>query len=142
MSTKNKAVQKFSFGAAPKDFKKTISIIDVLGGETTIDFTFIYRTKKQFAELADEGIAKAKAAQKAAESEKGDGETPDNFFSDLYAKNDEFHANYVLKIASGWELPDDFTKSNLLRLENDNAGALVAISRAYAGAIAEARVKN
>lgn len=142
MSTKN---PKFAFGKTPEIFKRTVEVIDIEGGVSEIEFTFKYRTKKQFAELLDEGIkaTKAEHAANVPESEKeGLDAISDQFYSDLIAKNDKKSAEHVLKIAKGWDLADEFTVDKLMQLENDYPGSLQAIAQTYAKAVSEVRTKN
>ncbi len=142
MSTKN---PKFAFGKTPDTFPRTVEIIDIEGGVSEIEFTFKYRTKKQFAELLDEGIKAAKAEHAASvpESEKeGLDAISDQFYSDLISKNDKKSAEHVLKIAKGWDLADEFTVDKLMQLENDYPGSLQAIAQTYAKAVSEVRTKN
>ena len=141
---------KFKFVAAPKEFIKSVGIIDIDGNESTIDFTFIYRTKKQYAELADEGIRQSKAddaAEKIAKQEKAKAENSietlsDHFYTELCTKADTGSAEYVLKIAKAWDLEDPFDIATLTRLESEYPGAFLAISKVYAKAVSEVRTKN
>ena len=65
---------KFQFGETPDTFKRNVDVINIHGAESTIEFEFIYRTKKQFAALADEGL-RASKEKALAEKEKGLKET-------------------------------------------------------------------
>lgn len=142
MSTKN---PKFAFGKTPETFKRTVEVIDIDGNASEIEFTFKYRTKKQFAELLDEGIkaAKAEYAASVPESEKsGLDAISDQFYTDLTAKNDKKSAEHVLKIAKGWDLEDAFTIEKLMELEDRYSGSLQTIAQVYAKAVSEVRTKN
>lgn len=136
------ANQKFKFGAQPKDFKRTINVVTVDGKVLDLSITFQYRTKKEFAVLADEGIRKAKADFEKASDEDAIQNVSDSFWSELYERVGKNSAEHVLKIASGWDIEDEFNEENLLRLENEFPGALKSISESYAKAVSEERTKN
>lgn len=136
------ANQKFKFGAQPKDFKRTITLHTVDDKALDLEVTFQYRTKKEFAQLADEGIRRAKA-EFSTENSDGSLETmSDSFWSELYEKTGKNSAEHVLKIVKAWDIEDDLNKENLLRLENEFPGSLQAISTSYAKAVSEERTKN
>jgi hypothetical protein len=136
---------KFVFGKTPETFTRTVEVIDIDGNASEIEFTFKYRTKKQFAELLDEGIKAAKAEHAASvpESEKsGLDAISDQFYRDLIAKNDKKSAEYTLKIAKGWDLDEEFTVDKLMELEDRYSGSLQTIAQTYAKAVSEVRTKN
>ncbi|MFZ6801927.1 phage tail assembly chaperone [Undibacterium sp. Di24W] len=142
MSTKN---PKFVFGTAPETFKRNVEVIDIEGNVSEIEFTFKYRTKKQFAALLDEGVKAAKAEHAAADSESektGIDSISDQFYSELCEKNDKKSAEYVLKIAQGWDVANEFCVTSLLDLENRFPGALQSTAQTYAKAVSEVRTKN
>jgi hypothetical protein len=138
------ANQKFKFGAQPKDFKRTITLHTVDDKALDLEVTYQYRTKKEFAELADEGIKRAKADFEASRGDDNSSieSMSDSFWSELYEKSGKNSAEHVLKIAKGWDIEDDLSKENLMRLENEFPGSLKAISSTYANAVAEERIKN
>ena len=136
--------KKLKLGGNPKTFKKSIDIVLLEGGVAALLVTFTYRTRSQVAALVDEGIAKAEADAKAAKDQETEpaGEPRRVTIADNFATADKARVQHVLKIAEGWDLDDDFTEANLLQFEDENPGALAAISAAYAQSVAEARVKN
>ncbi len=137
------ANQKFKFGTQPKDFKRTIGLITVDGKVLDLEITFQYRTKKEFAALADEGIKKAKAEFEAAQGNENTIENvSESFWSDLYERVGKNSAEHVLKIAKSWDVEDDLSEANLIRLENEFPGSLKSISETYAKAVSEERTKN
>lgn len=139
-------MKKLKLGDNPKNFKKTIQIVLLDGGTAPLQVSFIYRTRKQFAELVDANIAKAEAEAKAAieaAEHDADGEAPKRMtIAESYAAVDKARADHVLQIADGWDLGDEFNAENLLQFEDEYPGALHAISIAYAQAVAEVRTKN
>lgn len=146
------ANKKVKLGGKPKNFKKTVEIVLENGEPADIEISFIYRTRKEYAALLDEKIAAAKAesaaaeaARKAAADAAGEGVEPEDQTKsvvDLFDEVDKAAAQFVLKIANGWDLDDPFTEASLLQLEGENPGSLQAITIAYARVVAEARVKN
>ncbi|WUR15712.1 phage tail assembly chaperone [[Empedobacter] haloabium] len=137
-------MKKLRLGDNPKNFKKTIDIVLLDGTTAPLEISYIYRTRKQFAELVDANIAKAEAeAKEAAAATPADGEAPKRItIAESYAAVDKARTDHVLQIADGWGLDDEFTAENLLQFEDEYPGALHAISIAYAQAVAEARAKN
>jgi hypothetical protein len=149
---------KVVLGKTPKTFKKSVPIILIDDTETEIEFTFIYRTRKQFAEMIDEGIdaavearaefqekdkeEKARAAEALAAGDESKPEVKKNKVAKMYANADRLAAELVLKIATGWDLDDAFSEASLLQLEDEHPGSLTAAANVYRNAVAEARVKN
>ncbi|MYM25782.1 hypothetical protein GTP46_24445 [Duganella sp. FT135W] len=139
------AMPKVKLGNAPKHFKKPVDVVLLSGDVAAIELSFIYRTRKQFAELLDEKLAEDKAEHDAALATEGDvalAPAPVKTVVEWYAEADAAGAKFVLKIANGWDLDDPFTEESLLRLEDENPGALAAIAQKYRQSVAEVRVKN
>ena len=139
------AKKKFAFGSIPKEFVKAVEIIDVDGGAAEIDFTFIYRTRAEFASLVDDNMEAATAAAKDA-SKEGAKKSPKaderRTITKMYEQIDQSSVDFVLKIASGWDLSDPLDSATLMRLENENPGSLTSIASVYRAACAEVRTKN
>jgi hypothetical protein len=140
---------KITLGGNPKHFTKPVEIILIDGSTDKLSVRFIYRTRSQFAEMADKRTAEIEAAIKA-EIEKEQAERAANpdaapariSTSENYRRHDEMLADQVLLIADGWELQDEFNKESLLQLEDKFPGSLQRIARVYAQAVAEVRAKN
>lgn len=132
MATKS----KFKFGTPPKSFKKNVEIVMLDGTTAAIEFSFKYRTRKQFAELADENMASVIADQKAA------GEVQERTVVEWYGIADTHSVAHVLKIVDGWDLEDELNEKTLTKLEDEYPGSLSAIATVYRQAVAEARAKN
>lgn len=127
---------KFKFVDTPKSFKKPVEIVMLDGSTAAIEFSFIYRTRKQFAELVDANTDLIKADQKAA------GDVLDRTTSEWYLTSDKYNLAHVLKIVDGWDLEDDLNEKTLSKLEDEYPGSLSAIATVYRQAVAEARTKN
>lgn len=127
---------KFKFVDTPKSFKKPVDIVMLDGSTSAIEFSFIYRTRKQFAELADANMVSVKADQKAG------GDVQERSVSEWYSISDGHSVAHVLKIVDGWDLDEELSEKALVRLENEYPGSLSAIASVYRQAVAEARTKN
>lgn len=140
--------QKIKLGAAPKTFVAPVEIVLLGGATTTIDFTFKYRTRSQYAELLDQKAKDDELAFKQAKeaAEAAQKENPDAVFSkpvtEWYRETDEANAALVLKIAESWDLDEPFTEKSLLQLEDEYPGSLVSAIVTYRKSVAEARAKN
>ncbi len=139
-------MKKLKLGDNPKNFTKTVDIVLLDGGTAPLKVSFIYRTRKQFAAMVDANIAKAeadaKAAVEAAEQATDEAAPKRLTIAESYAAVDKARVDHVLQIADGWDLDDPFNEQSLLQFEDENPGALHAISTAYAQSVAEARAKN
>jgi hypothetical protein len=137
---------KFQFGAAPDSFKREVEVINIHGAESTIEVEFVYRTKTQFAALADEGLRDAKAKLSASKDGEEDQFTIEkissNFYSEANSRTTKEGAEYVMKIAKAWDISEPLSVDSLMKLEDQCAGALQSIATIYAKAINEVRTKN
>jgi hypothetical protein len=133
-----------TLGKNPKNFKKSVDIVLLSGKVAPLSITYKYRTRKQFAALVDETVAAGKAAPDAdgdAVEQKSPAAAPPSV-TELFEMIDKGGVEWVLKIAEGWDLDDEFNEENLLMLEDENPGSLTAIASVYRLAVAEARTKN
>ncbi|MDC8756262.1 phage tail assembly chaperone [Janthinobacterium fluminis] len=128
--------QKLKLGSTPKSFLKSVEIVMLDGSVETIEISYQYRTRSQFAALVDARIASAAAPAVA------DSPAPEKTVAEWFRLADEGAVEFVLKIADGWDLEDPFIEKSLLQLEDENPGALAAIATAYRQAVAEVRTKN
>lgn len=137
---------KFQFGADPDTFTREVDVINIHGAESSIEFEFVYRTKKQFAELADEGLRAAKEKLAAAKANGDDTfalETiSSNFYTEMNDKTSKEGAEYIMKIAKSWDVNEPLTVAALIKLDDRCPGALQDIATTYAKAINEVRTKN
>jgi hypothetical protein len=140
---------KFQFGQAPKNFSRAVTI-QMIEGEADIEFSFIYRTRAEFAAMVDENmriatekaLAEEAAARKAKKSKSANDPAPASTVVQSFAEVDKYSAEFILKIADGWDLDDPLNVESLTRLENENPGSMSAIGTIYRQAVAEARTKN
>lgn len=135
------AQPKVKLGNAPKTFIKAVAIVLLSGEVANIDVTFKYRTRAQFAALVDEHAASA-ASDSTPIDGVGEPLAKVKTVAEWFQEADEASAEFVLKIAEGWDLDDPFNEKSLLQLEDENPGALGAIATMYRQSVAEARAKN
>ncbi len=138
--TKTTAKSKYKFGAAPKDFPKTVDIVLLNGEVSEIKFNFKYRTRSEFADLIDQNIAEAK--ERAEASEKDEKKASEITIASMYAQMDQIGVDFIMKIADGWDLDEPFSAAALARLENENPGSMTEIAAVYRASVAEPRTKN
>lgn len=145
-------------GNNPKDFKRAVQIINFSGVKESITFTFLYRSKRDYAVLLQEyseaerakhekEIAKLKALKAEQERrEKGEdvpaADLPSITVLDDYVEWTAVEARKVLQLATAWDLTDELTLENLQQLEDEFPGSLETIQASYRSAVAEVRVKN
>lgn len=125
-------MSKIKLGQAPKTFKSKVSIPMIDGSDATIEMVFKYRTKTQYGALVDDLMSTAEKASKSKDK------TIEGAFKSAIDNNVDF----VLKIAEGWDLDDEFNAENIALLDDEYQGAITAIGEAYRSALVEGRAKN
>lgn len=140
-------VSKIVLGKRPEHFTREVSFPMLDGSTGMIEVKFIYRSRKEFAELADETQAaiKAKAEAEIERMKKatGDGESMADFSqADLVARQAEFNATYLMQIVKGWNLDVPFARDEVEELVDTLPGAVNAIITAYREALLEGRLGN
>lgn len=118
---------KLSLVNAPKDFKRMITIELLDGSTADIEIEFKYKTRIEYAKLLDEVM------------KSDNSESDDKTASDIFKKLGEGTADFILKIASGWDLEDTFNKKNVAILVDTYPAVANAISEAYRLAILEGK---
>lgn len=143
---------KLVLGKKPKYFTREVAfpMLNIETGETVpgmMEVKYFYRTRKEYAQLADETQAEitAKATaevellkQNASEDEL----TPQLTQADFVARQDEFKADYLQKIMAGWNVELPFGRDALLDLVGSQPAAEQAIISTYRDAIMEGRLGN
>ena len=124
---------KVKLGNKPKTFEKAVEIVLLDESIADILIKFKYRTRSEFAALFNpEPVGPVES----------DAPIVQKTVVDWFKEADESNAEFVLKIAEGWDLDDKFCQESLLQLEDENPGALAAIALTYRKSVGEARVKN
>lgn len=124
-------------GTRPKNFKKVVKFPMLDGTEGSIEVQFKYRTRKEFGAFIDSLIesAKVKPAPDA------DAETAFSM-QDLMERTAGSNSEYILLVAEGWNLDEEFGPAAVQQLSDEVPAAAIAIMEAYRVAITEGRVKN
>lgn len=123
---------KIKLGNAPRNFKRKITIDLLDGTKGDVEFSFIYRTRSEYAVLMDKTLA----AEAGAEVPKN--ETAAQAFERIGAGTVDF----ILSIADGWDLEEEFNAENVKTLIDTYPAITVAASENYRMAILEGRAKN
>ena len=97
-----------------------------------IEMVFKYKTRSEFGEFIDNILNDAGQA-------KSDGEFS---MKSLMEKTTDSNADYILKVAEGWNLDEEFTRANLQQLSDEIPAATAAIMETYRLAISEGRSGN
>ena len=140
-------VSKLVLGKRPEHFVREVSFAMLDGSTGTIEVKFIYRSRKEFAELIDTNQAtiKAKADAEVARMKQVaiDGDTVGDFKQvDLIAHQAEFNAAYLMQIVKGWNLDVPFNREAVDELVDTLPAAVNAINTAYREALLEGRLGN
>lgn len=135
---------KVILGKRPKSFKKIVRFPMLDGTEGTIEMVYIYRTRKEFGTFIDSLVedGKAEAAQVAqASGEPDDAQAAFSLGAHL-TKLAESNADYILKIAEGWNLDAPFNLASVQELADELPGGAQAVMDTYRAAVQEGRLGN
>ena len=125
---------KLQLGKAPENFKCTVTFSKLDKTKVSIDLDFKYRTRKQYAELID-AVVKGEEDKKPKKDET-------KTFTELLEKGSNETIDFILNIATGWDLEDEFNRDNVAILVDEFPSATNEINEAYRVAILEGRLKN
>lgn len=128
---------KIVLGNRPKSFKKKVTVQMPEGGTGEITVSYIYRTRKEFGVFVDEVFKDAGV--------KPSGQTDEEVkfsLAEALAKTTEINADYIMKIADGWDIPEDFTRPNVEQLCDELPGVAMAMIDTYRQAVSEGRLGN
>lgn len=138
MSPKRKQqMAKIKLGNRPKNFKKTVKVPMLEGGEGTIEVSYIYRTRTEFGGLIDGLMDKAGVVP----ASQGDADQKFSLAAAL-EKTRESNADYIMQVADGWNLDVEFSREAVAQLCDELPGAALAIMNDYRMAITEGRMGN
>lgn len=122
---------KFSLASAPKTFKRKVTITLLDDSTADIELTFKYKTRTEYAKLLDEVMKQDKVDDSKTESA-----------VDIFKRLGAGTVEFLMKIVEGWDLDDEFNKSNVSELIDKFPAAANEITEAYRIAILEGRTKN
>ena len=126
---------KIKLGNRPKNFKRSVEFPLPEGGLGKIEMVFKYRTRSEFGALVDELVGGA--AEIAADEETGR-----ILQKTIIDRSIDANAEYVLKIAEGWNLDEEFSAQSIKQLAEELPGAITAITSAYRDTIVDGRLGN
>ena len=129
---------KLQLGKPPKTFKLKVEIPLLDGGTADVTFDFKYRTRKEFGEYVDNFIKEATKP----DAKKKKSEAKEVTLVDILASEDDSNITYILQVAEGWDLEDEFNESSVRQLITEYPSANIAIGEAYAQALTKGRTKN
>lgn len=124
---------KIVLGTRPKNFKAKVTFPLLDGTEGVIEMSFRYRTRTEFGALID-----------ALMEDAGAGDQPEAKLSlaEALVKTRDTNADYILKVADGWNLEEKFSVENVAQLCDEFPAAAMAIMNTYRAAITEGRLGN
>lgn len=132
-------MSKVKLGSRPKNFKATIQVPLHEGQAGTIEVSYVYRTRKEFGVFVDELLAAV--PKQAAAAVPADVAAKYSLAADL-GKSIDTQADYIMRIADGWDLDEPFGRASVLTLCDELPGAAVAIIEHYRNAVSEGRLGN
>ena len=122
---------KIVLGKRPKSFKCKVTFGMLDGTEGMVEMSFIYRTRTEFGALIDGLMSDAGV-------DKSDGVS----LEEAMTKTRDSNAEYILKVADGWDLDQPFNVDTAAQLCDEIPAAAIAIMTAYRTAITEGRLGN
>ncbi|MBS1143364.1 MAG: hypothetical protein H6R14_770 [Proteobacteria bacterium] len=125
---------KIKLGQRPETFKKVAQFTTLYGDDLEIEMVFVYRTRKEFGPFFDTMFERS-------ENDKINPTDPD-FMAKMMENGVEKNVDYLMGVATGWNLDIEFNRANVEQLCDEMPGAAAAIMQAYYTAITEGRVKN
>lgn len=126
---------KIKLGNRPKNFKAKVTFPLLEGGEATVEMSYIYRTRVEFGKFLDEMLSDAGVEVQADEASKAT-------IAESLAKTRDTNADYILKIADGWDLDIEFTRDAVAQMCDEYPAAAMAVMNQYRSAMTEGRLGN
>lgn len=129
---------KVVLGARPKSFKKTIIVDLPEGGQGEIVMSYVYRTRTEFGALVDQLTAAAGVPPPKSEAAEDVAFSLRTAIETAVEKN----AEYILRVADGWDLEAGWSLASVRQLCDELPGAALAIIEQYRAAVTEGRLGN
>ena len=128
---------KIVLGKRPRNFKRSIKVDLPEGGVGEVEVSFIYRTRTEFGAFIDSMMADAGVKQT------GQSDDEQKFsLEQALAKTREANADYIMKVADGWNLEAEFSRDTVAQLCDELPGVAMEIMNVYRAAITEGRLGN
>lgn len=128
---------KIILGKRPQNFKRTITVDLLEGGKGSIEVSYLYRTRSEFGKFVDD-LMDAAGMTLSDQTE----EEVKFSLEQALKKTLETNADYIMKIADGWNLDVEFSRAAVAQLCNELPGAALQIIDQYRTAITEGRLGN
>lgn len=128
---------KITLGKRPKNFKCTVTVPLLEGGEGKVELSFIYRTRTEFGAFVDD-IVKAAGVPVASQA----GEDVKFSLARALEKTRESNADYIMAICNGWNLDEEFSRAAVVQLCDELPGVALEIINSYRLASVEGRLGN
>ncbi|MBR7747460.1 phage tail assembly chaperone [Undibacterium baiyunense] len=128
---------KIILGKRPKNFKKTITVTMLEGGEGSVEMSYKYRTRTEFGTFIDELFNDA--GVKPASQDDADVKFS---LAEALKKTLDVNADYIMKVADGWNLDIEFSRDSVAQLCDELPGVALQIIDSYRLAITEGRLGN
>lgn len=129
---------RIKLGARPKIFAHTVTVQMPEGGTASVRMQYRYRTRTEFGQFVDDLVRAAGTAPPASQQ---DEDVRFSLHAALEATRDT-NADYILQIAEGWDLDEEFNRASLVQLCDELPGAALAIIEQYRAASTEGRLGN
>jgi len=129
---------RIKLGARPKTFSHTVTVQMPEGGTASVRMQYRYRTRTEFGQFVDDLVRAAGTAPPASQQ---DEDVRFSLHAALEATRDT-NADYILQIAEGWDLDEEFNRASLVQLCDELPGAALAIIEQYRAASTEGRLGN
>ena len=129
---------RIKLGARPMTFAHTVTVQMPEGGTASVRMQYRYRTRTEFGQFVDDLVRAAGTAPPASQQ---DEDVRFSLHAALEATRDT-NADYILQIAEGWDLDEEFNRASLVQLCDELPGAALAIIEQYRAASTEGRLGN
>jgi len=128
---------KIILGKRPKNFKRSIKVDLPEGGVGEVEVSFVYRTRTEFGQFIDQMMEEAGVKQT------GQSEDEQKFsLEQALVKTREANADYIMRVADGWNLEAEFSRDTVAQLCDELPGVAMEIMNVYRAAITEGRLGN
>jgi hypothetical protein len=136
---------KVVLGKPPKTFTVPVSIPLLDGTTGTMEVTYKYRTRSEFAAFVDTMVQAAKDAPQSASEAPANSPAagaPVDVFSTATARLLDTNTGYLMKCMEGWNLDAEFNHDNLRALCDQIPQAAAVLMDTYRDAVQEGRLGN
>lgn len=128
---------KIILGKRPKNFKTKVTFPMLDGELGSVEISYIYRTRTEFGTLID-GLMEDAGVEATGASE----DSQKFSLAQALEKTRDTNADYIMKVADGWNLDVEFDRKSVAQLCDEIPAAALAIMNTYRNAITEGRLGN